>query len=112
MLVLHVTYRVSNGTPKEFLAALEDCGIVSGSRAEEGNIMYEYFFPEGKPDILFLVEKWENEESFSRHIKTPHFKAADAVKEKYGVEAKLERYRIDRGCSKQASSSVLSGMLF
>ena len=92
MLILHVNYKIHNGNPRDFLESLKECGIVSKSRLEKGNLLYEYFFPENNPSSLFLIEKWDSEEVFSKHIDQPHFKAAAAMKEKFNVETVIEKF--------------------
>ncbi len=92
MIILHVTYTVRRGTPKEFLNALHQCGIVAGSREEKGNIKYDYYFPEKENNILYLVELWKNAQAFEEHLQMPHFKAADDVKKKFDVIAEINKF--------------------
>ncbi len=92
MMIIHVTYKLEKGSPKELLEALYECGIVKGSREEKGNIKYDYYFPEKESDILYLVEVWESSQAFEEHLEMPHFKAANAVKDKFNADIKIEKY--------------------
>ena len=96
MIVLNVTYRCRPGMRDEFLGRIYAEGIDVSSRAEDGNIKYDYYFPENDADGLLLVEKWRDEGALSAHALTPHFKRLTEFKPLYVLETVAERYETER----------------
>ena len=56
MIVLNVTYKCRPGMREAFLEAIRAEGIDEASRAEAGNLKYDYYLPFGGGDELLLVE--------------------------------------------------------
>ena len=55
MILVAVSYKLPPGKREGFLQELKEAGIVDACRAEEGNIRYDYFYPEdGTEDWCFL----------------------------------------------------------
>ena len=55
MIVLNVTYKTKPGMREAFLEAIRAEGIDEASRAEAGNLKYDYYLPFGGGDELLLV---------------------------------------------------------
>lgn len=72
MIVLNVTYKCKPDKREEFLEMIMAEGIDVASRAEAGNIMYDYYIPTEGIDDLFLLEKWRDEAALAEHGKQPH----------------------------------------
>lgn len=49
--------------------------LVTGSRAESGNIEYELTQDLDTPNHLFVIETWASEEAIAEHNQSPHFQA-------------------------------------
>lgn len=47
--------------------------LVKETVKEQGCIFYELFQSIDNPNILTLIEEWEDEEALQRHTKTSHF---------------------------------------
>lgn len=47
--------------------------LVQASRKEEGCIKYELYQDESNPQILAVIEEWENKDALNKHIKSEHF---------------------------------------
>ncbi len=95
MLVLNVTYRCKPGMRDSFLERLESEGIGAGSRADKGNIKYDYYLPaNGGDDELLLVEKWESAEALALHIAQPHLAKLRAFKDEYVCESVVEKFEV------------------
>ena len=93
MITLNVYYKFnSNEERQAFLNALYEGGIVDGSRSEDGNLRYDYFFPEKGDTEMLLIEQWRDEEALAAHNETPHFKKIPDIKAGFSVETRLERY--------------------
>ena len=92
MIVLNVTYKCRPGMREAFLERIFAEGIDVYSRAEEGNIKYDYYFPADDDDGLFLVERWRDEAALAAHELTPHFKRLLEFKPAYVLETCVEKY--------------------
>ena len=92
MIVLNVTYKCRPGMREEFLESIIAEGIDDASRAEAGNIKYDYYLPFDGGDELLLVEKWRDEAALSAHSAAPHFARLGELKPLYVLETVVERY--------------------
>ena len=93
MIVLNVFYEFDKAGERErYLKALCDKGIVADSRAEAGNLKYDYYFAEGSDTELLLVEHWADAAVLDAHTRTSHFQPIPSVKEQFNVTVRLERY--------------------
>jgi quinol monooxygenase YgiN len=61
-------------------------------RAEEGNERYEYFFPMDDLETVLLIDRWRNQEALDFHHKTPMMSEITALREKYKLRLRVERY--------------------
>ena len=93
MIVLNVTYKCRSEMREEFLEAIMTEGLDAASRAEEGNLKYDYYLPFEGGDELLLVEKWRDEAALKAHSETPHFKRLGELKPVYVLETVIEKYR-------------------
>ena len=94
MIVLNVTYKCRPGMREEFLKAIKAEGLDAASRAEEGNIKYDYYFADADPDVLFLLEHWRDEEAVRLHNAEPHFKRLGELKAGFVDETILDRFTV------------------
>ena len=94
MLVLNVTYIIKPGMRNAYMEKVAEIQMAEKSRAEAGNITYEYFLPMEGKDRIFLLEKWQDEEAFQAHTKEEHFKALGELKAYYVKETIIEKYTV------------------
>ena len=92
MIVLNVTYKCRPDMKEEFLEMIITEGIDAASRAEEGNIKYDYYLPADGSDELLLVEKWKDAEAIAEHGKQPHYARLKALKTEYVTDTVIERF--------------------
>lgn len=92
MIVLNVTYKCKAGMREKFLEAIKAEGLDAASRAEEGNVRYDYFFADADPDELFLLEHWRDEEALALHHDMPHFKRLSELKSGFVDETLYGRF--------------------
>lgn len=92
MLVFNVTFRCRPGMRDEFLEKIRAEGIQDASRAEAGNLQYDYFIPVDQSDDLFLVEKYRDEEAVAAHVRQAHVARLVELKEQYVTDLILEKY--------------------
>ena len=92
MKILHVTYTVTDGKREEFYQKVVDQGIAARSRAEEGCLAYDYFFPVDNANELFLLEIWKTPEDAEKHMQSAHFAELGELKKEYVTGVKFGRY--------------------
>lgn len=90
-LLLCVTYTTKPGQKEAFVQEVEEKGILEKILQEDGCLGYDYFYPASGKDEILLVEKWESEDLQQAHLKQPHMKEVQALKEKYIIETKFEK---------------------
>ena len=54
MIILHVTYTAKPGQKENYLKAVAAAGIDAASRAEAGNVRYDYFYAAQQEDTILL----------------------------------------------------------
>ena len=91
MIVLNVTYKCKPGKRGAFLEAIRREGIDAASRAEAGNLKYDYALPFDGGDELLLIEKWRDEAALKAHAETPHYARLKELKPQYVNETVVER---------------------
>ena len=92
MIVLNVTYKCKAGLRDEFLEKIRTEGIDEDSRAEAGNVRYDYYLPADGDSELFLLEKWRDADAFAEHGAQPHFARLKALKAEYVEKTIIECY--------------------
>ena len=94
MIVLNVTYHCKPALREAFLKRIRSEGVDVASRAEAGNLKYDYYIPFEDSDDLLLVEKWADEDALKAHAETPHYAALKALKPQYVTETVVERFSV------------------
>lgn len=92
MIVLNVTYKCKPDMREEFLERIMAEGIDVASRAETGNIKYDYYIPTDGSDDLFLLEKWQDAEALAEHGAQPHLLKLKEIKSEYVIDTIIEKY--------------------
>ena len=92
MIVLNVTYKCKPGKREEFLATIRAEGIDAASRAEAGNIKYDYYIPTDGSDELLLVEKWQDADVLAAHAGMPHFAKLGGLKSQFVDDTIIEKF--------------------
>ena len=92
MIILHVTYTTKAGQKEAFVNAIAAAGIDAASRAEAGNIRYDYFYAAQQDNAVLLVEEWENEAVLEAHKHTTHFQQLAGIKEQYVEQTVVEKH--------------------
>ena len=94
MTVLNVSYKCRPGMRDEFLERIRREGIDAASRAEAGNLKYDYYFPADGGDELLLVEKWRDADALAEHGRQPHFAKLGALKAEYVADTVIEKFAV------------------
>lgn len=91
-ITINLYYTGKNGNARKFAEEMVSGGIVETVRAQEGNERYEYFFPMDDPETVLLIDRWKNQEALDIHHKSEMMKQIAALREKYGLRLRVERY--------------------
>ena len=94
-LTINIYYTGENGNAKKFAEEMVASGIVRNIRAEEGNLKYEYFFPMDDDETILLIDSWKNQGALDKHHATEMMQKIIALREKYDLHMKVERYVSD-----------------
>ena len=92
MIVLNVTYKCKPELREAFLERIRKEGIDAASRAETGNLKYDYYIPYDASDDLLLIEKWADEDALKAHAETPHYARLKELKPEYVTDTLAERF--------------------
>ena len=89
---VNIYYTGKNGSAKEFAREMTESGLVNKIRAEEGNERYEYFFPLDDPETVLLIDTWRDQQALDDHHKSEMMEEIAALREKYALRMRVERY--------------------
>ena len=95
-ITVNLYYTGKNGSARAFAAEMMESGIVAAVRAEEGNLRYEYFFPMEDPETVLLIDQWADQTALDIHHKSPVMKEIAALRDKYKLRLRVERYVDDK----------------
>ena len=90
---VNIYYTGTCGGARKFAEEMTSSGLVDKIRAEEGNLRYEYFLPMDDPETVLLVDAWESQEALDFHHKSPMMKEIAALREKYRLKMKVQKFR-------------------
>ena len=91
-LTVNLYYTGVNGAARAFAEEMERSGIAAAIRAEDGNERYEYFLPMDDPETVLLIDRWRDQAALDRHHASPMMKSLAALREKYDLHMRVERY--------------------
>ena len=91
-LTVNIYYTGTNGNARKFAEEMTSSGLVETIRAEEGNEKYAYYFPAEDPETVLLIDRWRDQAALDIHHKTPMMAQIAALREKYHLKMRVERY--------------------
>ncbi len=94
-ITMNLYYTGTEGSARKFAEEMEKSGIADAIRAEAGNEKYEYFVPLDDPETILLIDSWKDQESLDIHHKSPMMGQLAALREKYDLHMRAERYLSD-----------------
>lgn len=94
-IVVNLYYTGKNGAARAFADEMTSSGIAEKVRAEKGNLRYEYFIPLSYPETVLLIDCWEDGEALDRHHESPLMAEIAALREKYDLTVRAERFLPD-----------------
>ncbi len=82
-MILHVMYTAKDGKRNNFIKEIEQSNVLDLIRKEDGCISYNYYLDAFDPNIILLVEEWENKEKQQFHLNQLHMKTLATIKDRY-----------------------------
>ena len=92
-VTINIYYTGRDGSARDFAREMMQTGVVARIRAEEGNLRYEYFLPVDDPETVLLIDSWTGQDAIDAHHASPMKAEIAALREKYDLHMKVERYR-------------------
>lgn len=92
---VNIYYSGKNGNAKKFAEEMESTGTAAAIRKEDGNLRYEYFFPANDSETVLLIDAWKDQQAIDIHHASPMMKKIAALRDKYDLHMKVERYISD-----------------
>ena len=92
MLIINVKYTCKSGSRDAFLNAIKENKVGELSRAEKGNVKYEYSCSVLDENVVILNELWESPDFIPAHRDTEHFKKLTAFKDEFVEKAEITRF--------------------
>ena len=96
MITVNLRYTGENGAALAFAKEMTASGTVDSTRAEEGNIRYEYYISLDDPQTVLLIDSWRDQAAIDAHHASPMMKTIASLREKYDLHMTVERY-VDAG---------------
>lgn len=93
MLTILIRYKGTNGSARKFVNEMISNGIVEQIRKEQGNLRYEYFFPQSDDETVLLVDSWINQEALDKHHELPLMNKIKELRDKYDLHMEVEKYQ-------------------
>lgn len=94
MYRIYVIFKCFPGKREAFVQKVQEEGIVSAVREENGCIQYDYYFSEKDDCELMLIEAWESKEAQQIHIQQPHMARLREIKNDYIETTTLGEFEI------------------
>lgn len=94
-ITVNIYYTGENGSARRFAEEMLQSGTVGRIRAEDGNLRYDYFQPLDDPETILLIDQWRDQAAIDAHHASPMMQTIAALREKYGLKMKVERYLSD-----------------
>ena len=92
MVICNCLFTSETTDMKEFYKILCDEGLVEGSRADKGNIMYDFFISVDDSKRMMLIEKWESFDDLQAHSETDLFQKFRPLCKEHAVKSRLSMY--------------------
>lgn len=91
-ITVNIYYTGKQGNARKFAEEMVSSGLVDQVRGEEGNERYDYFFPLDDPETVLLIDRWRDQAAIDAHHKSEMMPKIAALREKYKLRMRVERY--------------------
>lgn len=94
-ITVNLYYTGKNGSARRFAEEMVESGVVARIRAEKGNVKYDYFLSMADPETVLLIDAWQDQAALDIHHASPMMAEIAALREKYDLHMRAERYLDD-----------------
>ena len=94
-ITMNLYYTGTNGSARKFAEEMEQSGTAAMIRAVDGNLRYDYFLPMSDPETVLLIDSWKDQASLDIHHASSMMGTIAALREKYDLHMRAERYVSD-----------------
>ena len=94
-ITMNLYYTGENGAALKFAEEMRQSGTVDAIRAEPGNLRYAYFTSVEDPETVLLIDSWADQAAIDAHHASPMMGTIAALRDKYGLHMRAERYLSD-----------------
>ncbi len=94
-ITINIYYSGKNGNAVKFAKEMVSSGLVKEIRNEKGNLRYDYFLPMDDSETVLLIDSWQDQNALDVHHGLPLMEQIVALREKYDLRMKVERYVTD-----------------
>ena len=91
-ITINIYYTGKNGDARKFAKEMIETGVVEDIKNEDGNEMYEYFYPAGDDESVLLIDRWKNKEALDLHHKSKMMEKIAELRKKYNLHMKVNMY--------------------
>ena len=102
-ITVNLYYTGKDGAARRFAEEMVSSGTAGAIRAEAGNLRYEYFFPMEDPETVLLIDSWADQAALDAHHASPMMGQIAALREKYDLHMRVERYVSDENPDRDAA---------
>ncbi|MDE5562911.1 MAG: antibiotic biosynthesis monooxygenase [Clostridiales bacterium] len=100
-ITVNIYYNGKDGDAVKFANEMIESGLVQAIRNEKGNLRYDYFLPMVGGETVLLIDSWVDQAALDAHHASPFMEKIAALREKYDLHMKVERYVSDDSASEQ-----------
>lgn len=94
-ITVNIYYSGKDGNAVKFAKEMISSGLVKAIRSEKGNLRYDYFLPMDDSETVLLIDSWQDQNALDVHHSLPLMGQIAALREKYDLYMKVERYISD-----------------
>lgn len=106
-ITVNIYYTGTDGSARRFAEEMTASGTVRDIHAEAGNLRYEYFFPMEDAETVLLIDSWQDQAAIDAHHASPMMACIAALREKYGLHMRVERYVSDEAGVPEADKAFI-----
>ena len=99
-ITINIYYSGKNGNAVKFAKEMISSGLVETIRNENGNLRYDYFLPMYDNQTVLLIDSWQDQAALDSHHGLPLMEKIAALREKYDVHMRIERYLMTKAYPK------------
>lgn len=105
-ITVNIYYCGKNGNAVKFAKEMVSSGLVKAIRSEQGNLRYDYFLPMDDNETVLLIDSWQDKAALDAHHGMPLMGQIAALREKYDLHMKVERYASDDNATPEADKFI------